>query len=133
MIAGAIALVCGSRRSFADQANADGMPGPWYLLSASGDEVRVPQHRMDLRFWSESGELKGAIVSRRNGGTEMPLAKSAFDGSTLQLAMQAPSGKSQAEMPTLVMTRNGNKFEGYWTDTSGTKIGPPLKLVRARK
>ena len=135
MIAGGIAFLFGGHRGFAarppeSRANLDGIAGEWSLLRATDNEIVVPQHRMDLRFWSESGELKGAILSQRNDGTEMPLAISEFDGSTLQFKMKAPSGKSQAEMPTMVMTKNGGNFEGYWADGAGEKIGPKLKLVR---
>ena len=135
MIAGEIVFLFGGHRGFAanppeTQADLDGIAGEWSLLRATDNEMVVPQHRMDLRFWNESGELKGAILSQRNDGTEMPLATSEFDGSTLRFKMKAPSGKSQAEMPTMVMTRSGGNFEGYWADRSGAKIGPKLKLVR---
>jgi hypothetical protein len=33
----------------------------------------------------------------------------------------------------MVMTSNGVRFEGSWTNGAGEKIGRPLKLVRAMK
>ncbi len=54
-----------------------------------------------------------------------------FDGELLQLEMVAPEGKSQTEMPHLVMRVAGNKLFGQWQQ-SGTPVGPLLKLVPAR-
>jgi hypothetical protein len=65
--------------------------GDWHLTSMTDDENMPSQHHMDLRFKESSGELKGAIVSRRDG-TETSLASAQFDGSTLRLKMVAPPG-----------------------------------------
>jgi hypothetical protein len=45
LIAGCVALK-------ASESPQDGgsIEGEWHLLSTGDDEVRVPQHRMDLRF-----------------------------------------------------------------------------------
>ena len=130
MIAGGSVFVLCGNRTFA--ADTDSILGDWHLSGAADDEVNVPQHRMDLRFRTVSGELKGAILSR-NDRSEIPLASSAFDGSTLRFRMEAPNGKTPAEMPTMVMTWNGARFKGAWTNGSGQKTGPELKLVRCGK
>src|ERR1044071_8808832 len=94
-------------RAFA--ADTDAILGAWRLLDPAADEAKLPQHRMDLRFKNESGELKGAIVSRRDG-TEIPLASAKFDGTTLRFQMVAPNGRTQTEMPVMVMTESGGAF-----------------------
>ena len=130
MIAGWGVFALPGSRTFA--ADTDSILGEWHLLGATDDEVRVPHHRMDLRFRTVSGELKGAILSR-NDRSEIPLVNSVFDGSTLRFRMEAPNGKTPAEMPTMVMTWNGARFKGAWTNGSGQKTGPELKLVRAAR
>ena len=45
----------------------------------------------------------------------------------------APNGKTQSEMPTMVMTWTGVKFEGTWTNGAAAMTGPRLKLVLAEK
>jgi hypothetical protein len=125
-------MVCGGRVA-RGQSGTAGMEGTWYLLGMYDDERRIPQHRMDLRFWSESGVLRGAILSRRNDGTELPLVRVETDGNTLRFQMTAPDGKSQAEMPTMTMTRNGDRWDGYWVSPAGAQVGNPLKLVPAGK
>jgi hypothetical protein len=137
MIACGIAFVSSGNLVFAlnppeGPADTDAIQGEWHLLDPAADEVNVPQHRMDLRFKKSSGELKGAILSRRDG-SEIPLASSEFDGSTLRFTMAAPKGKTQSEMPIMVMTWTGVKFEGYWKNGAGETMGPKLKLVRATK
>lgn len=129
MVAGGIAGVCG-KRAFA--ADTEAILGEWHLLALGDNEVKVPQHRMDLRFKGVSGKLKGAILNR-NDRSEIPLASSEFDGSTLRFQMEGPGGKTQTEMPTMVMAANGARFEGSWTNAAGEKMGPPLKLVPATK
>jgi hypothetical protein len=114
------------------QNGLDAVAGDWRLLDAAAAEATVPQHRIDLRFSLASGTLKGAILSRA-GGAEMPLANAGFDGSTLRFQMQAPSGRAQSDMPTMVMIRNGGKFEGHWTNGAGQPVGPALKLIKAGK
>jgi hypothetical protein len=41
------------------------------------------------------------------------------------------------EIPTLIMKLVDDRFEGYWTNSSGEKLGgplaPKLKMVRYRK
>ena len=61
------------------------------------------------------------------------MASSGFDGATLRFQMALPKYQTQGEMPTMVMTMNGGKFEGSWTNGAGHKMGPILKLVRATK
>ena len=136
MILGTVASVFAGREVKAsnaprDPSDADGVLGDWHLLRATENEVKIPAHRMDLRFEESAGRLKGAVLSR-NDGSEIPLGSSEFDGSTLRFQMAAPAGKKQAEMPTMVMTRSGAKFEGYWTNSTGERVEPRLKLVRAR-
>ncbi|MDR3698392.1 MAG: hypothetical protein P4L56_02080 [Candidatus Sulfopaludibacter sp.] len=132
MIAGGVAMVCGGQ-AVRGQAGTAEIAGTWYLLGINDDERRIPQHRMDLRFWSESGVQRGAIVSRRNDGTEFALVRVESDGHTLRFQMTAGDGKSQAEMPTMTMTRNGDRWDGYWVSPAGAKVGYPLKLVPAAK
>jgi len=127
MIGGAIFL--GGNTCFA--ADIRTVEGDWHLLAVNDDEINVPQHRMDMRFRNNSGALTGAIVSR-NDASEIALASAGFEGSTLHFQMEAPAGRTQAEMPTMIMTWNGNRFEGSWTSASGEKTGPVLKLVKAR-
>jgi len=62
---------------------------------------------------------------------QIPLASVQFDGSVLRLQMQAPEGKTQTEMPTLVMRTTNDKFEGCWMKSATEQLGPNLKLVRA--
>jgi len=85
-IACGIALAFGGYPGFAwnaaeSQADTNTILGDWYLLASTG--VNMPLHHMDLRFKNVSGELRGAIVSRVDG-SEIPLASSEFDGSTLR-------------------------------------------------
>lgn len=127
LIAAGVMLLCATHGSYA--ADADAILGDWHLLLPSDDEVQVPSHRMDLRFKSEAGQLKGAILNR-NDGSEIPLASAAFDGTALHFQMLAPSGKAQSDMPTMVMNVDGRKFEGAWTNAAGEKLGPTFKLVR---
>jgi hypothetical protein len=104
--------------------------GKWHLLGEKENEVHIPQHRMDLLFKEDNGYLRGAIINR-NDGSEIPLAKVVFTGSTLHVQMHAPSGKDQAEMGTLVMiVSTDHKFEGYWRNPEGAPMGPKLKLIR---
>ena len=84
-------MVCGGGVA-RSQSGTAGMVGTWYLLSIDDDERHIPRHRMDLRFWSETGVLRGAIVSRRNDGTEFPLVRVESDGNTLRFQMTAPAG-----------------------------------------
>lgn len=97
---------------------SDSITGDWHLIGSNDDEVRVPQHRVDLRFHTTENGFRGAIVSHRDG-SEIPLESVVMDGDTLRIRMGGPA--------TLVLTRDGEKFIGNWT---GSEIG--LKLVRAR-
>lgn len=106
--------------------------GKWHLLDEGADEVNIPHHRMDLVFKMESNQLRGAILNRNNGA-EIPLAAVEFDGATLRLRMQASEDESHTTLPTLVMTMTGEKLEGYWMKSETEKMGPMLKLVRAKK
>src|SRR5438045_1319468 len=91
----------------------DWLDGDWHELDLNADEQHIPQHRMDLRFAAREGRLRGAILNR-NTGDEIPLAGVAFDGRELRFQMDPPPGRSPAEMPWMVMTRVGDKFEGRW-------------------
>jgi hypothetical protein len=125
-IALGILLAFGSHAS--EQVTA--VLGDWHLIEASADSSPIPEHRMDLRFQNSAGGLRGAILSRRDG-SEIALANSEFDGSTLRFQLRAPDGRAQTEMPIMMMTRVGDNFEGMWTDSAGQAMGPRLKLVRA--
>ena len=109
----------------------EAIDGKWHLLAEEEDEVHIPRHRMDFVFYSEGGRFRGAIFNRNNG-QEIPLASLQFDGSVLRLQMQAPEGKAQAGMPTLVMQRTHDKFEGCWMAKGRRYPGPNLKLVKAK-
>jgi len=106
------------------------LTGKWHLLDSAADELQIPQHRMDLVFDATGSCLKGAILSRIDA-KEFPLAVIEFEGATLRLQMEAPNGKSQADMPWLVMTLAKDKFEGYWLNSATKATGPKLKLIRA--
>ena len=109
---------------------SEAIAGKWHLVDRAADEAHVPSHRVDLVFYSEGGRLRGAILNRLNG-QGIPLASLEFDGSVLRLLMQAPEGRFQAEMPTLVMRTINDKFEGCWMKAGTEQLGPNLKLVRA--
>ena len=110
----------------------DWLHGDWHQLHLDADEHDIPQHRMDLRFATREGTLRGAILNRNNGD-EIPLAAAAFDGAVLRYQMAPPpQGPVPAEMPWMVMTRIADKFEGRWETSPGVAVGPTLKLVRAR-
>ena len=125
----------GSRANSLNQlqskGNGNDILGKWHLLDEAADENNIPDHRMDLLFKIDIGQLRGAILNR-NTGEEIPLAEVKFDGSTLQLQMRAPTGTDQAAMPTLMMTKSNDKFEGHWRKSRSEIIGPKLKLVRVK-
>ncbi len=112
-------------------SHSEAIAGKWHLVDEVADEVHVPLHRLDLMFHSEGGRLRGAILNRING-QEIPLASLQFDGSVLRLQMQAQEGKTQAEMPMLVMRTTHDKFEGCWMNSATERLGPNLKLVKAK-
>jgi hypothetical protein len=102
----------------ANQAETAPITGDWHLIGASEGAFPLPQHRMDLRFKQVDGGLAGAILSRRDG-SEIPLANAELSGDTLRVRIQGGPA-------TLVMTRRGDHFEGYWTGSALVQ----LKLVR---
>jgi hypothetical protein len=108
--------------------DAPGISGDWHMLGVAESESPVPNHRVDLRFKTSNGVLQGAIINRNNG-SEIPLALCELQGATLRFQMTAPSGQSQAALPIMVMTANGDRFEGAWNSVPG----PRFKLVRAQK
>ena len=112
-------------------ATSDWLQGDWHLVDLATDEQHIPQHRMDLRFAVRRKTLDGAFLNR-NTGDEIPLAAAAFNGAELRYQMTPAPGRTQAEMPWMVMTRIGDRFEGRWETSPGVPIGPTLKLVRAR-
>ena len=112
--------------------SAIALDGLWHLVSDSWSGGPVPQHRMDLRFWTENGVLKAAVVSRTTG-LDMPMVQDVtFDGSVLRLQLVAPEGRTQDEMPFLTMEECDDAFRGPWMQ-GGEELGPPLKLVPAPK
>lgn len=100
--------------------------GVWYLVDAGEDESRIPQHRVELKFRREFGDLGGSIVNR-NTGTDIPLAMSEFDGGLLRFRMAAPAGQTTAELPVMTMRWDGARFVGYWSSAGA----PQMKLIRA--
>jgi hypothetical protein len=112
-------------------ATHDWLHGDWHQLDVDADEHDIPDHRMDLRFASHDGTLRGAILNR-NTGDEIPLAAAAFDGAVLRYQMAPPPGHTAPALPWMVMTRVADKFEGRWETAPGVAVGPIMKLVRAR-
>ena len=104
--------------------------GRWHLVAAECPENEIPDHRVDFVFHDEPGELRGAILSRRDG-TEIPLQAVAFCGVELRLKMSVAPGQPAADPPFLVMAAVAGRFEGGW-DTPGTEH-IRLKLIRARE
>ena len=47
------------------------------------------------------------------------LASAQFDGSTLRFKMVAQPGRTSAQMPTMVMTRAGEKVRGLLDESCG--------------
>ena len=109
-------------------ADLASLRGDWHMLGLAESEAPVPNHRVDLRFKTVNGVLQGAMLDRNNG-SEMPLPLCELQGDTLRFQMAAPAGKSQADMPVMVMTASGDRFEGAWNNVPG----PKFKLVRAQK
>ncbi len=118
-------FIFGAALAGRSQAENPDITGRWHLLSSSESESPLPQHRMDLRFWRESGAWKGAILSRRNDGNEFPLAMVQLGGATLRFQMTMPAGQAQSDAATMVMTRQGEHWVGRWTPGAGQE----LKLV----
>ena len=108
----------------------DALSGDWHLVDASAPDQPLPQHRMDLRFEGTETQFRAAILNRVNG-EEIPLAKAVWNGADLRLQMYAPHGQAQANMPWLVMTRIGARFEGRWHSHEGDPMGRALKLIQA--
>src|SRR6185369_11253957 len=107
------ACLCGSVL-VAWQSQADPVLGDWHILLPADDEVQIPEHRMDVRFKLQSGELVGAVLNRRDG-SEIPLHTTFFDGTTLRFQMRSTSPVPQADMPFMVMKMVRGRFEGAWT------------------
>ena len=57
--------------------------GTWHLLHEAGNEVDIPDHRMDLRFRAEPGRLYAAVLSRTSG-EELVASHASFDGDVLR-------------------------------------------------
>lgn len=125
-----IALLCGASAQTAAAPNA--VIGDWYMVEAPafGAKDAPHPHSIDLRFRMSEGTLKGAILSKIDH-SESPLAMSQFDGATLRFQQVADTGKSQAEMPVMVMPWNGLRFQGSWTKGTVEMAGPKFKLVRS--
>lgn len=108
-------MVLGAALYGQSQSDSVTITGRWHLLAAAASQPPLLSHYVDLRFWKESDTWKGAVISRRDGTTLYALAAVSMDGSTLRFQMTAPAGKAQSEMPTMVMTRHGERWEGKWT------------------
>jgi hypothetical protein len=113
------------------QRGSVNIAGKWYLTDLATDEAVVPEHRVDFIFYNEGDRYRGAVLLR--SGVENPLAALEFDGTKLRLQMKAPTGKSQDEMPSLMVDFTNNRFEGYYYNSANALIGPKLKLVRFPK
>ena len=113
----------------ATQGSIEKIIGKWYLIDIYTPDTPLPEHRMDVIFTTEGGDLKGAIIDLNNG-TEIPLAKAQYVADVLELQMIAPKGKEQSTMPRLVMEQKENRFEGYWVSSTKEKMGQKLKLIR---
>jgi hypothetical protein len=92
-----LSLVFGRRGGRANSLNqlqskgtGNDILGKWHLLDEAADENHIPDHRMDLLFKNDIGQLRGAILNR-NTGEEIQFAEVQFDGSTLQIQMRAPT------------------------------------------
>lgn len=108
----------------------DSLSGDWHLLDASAPDQPLPQHRMDLRLEGTDTHFRAAILNRVNG-EEVPFARAVWNGSELRLQMHPPPGQEQPNMPWLVMTRIGTRFEGRWFGQQGDPMEPALKLIQA--
>jgi len=107
------------------------LDGRWHLVAAECPDDQIPQHRVDLIFHDEPTGLRGAILSRGDGSSEIPLHSVVFTGVELRLKMFAAPDQPAADPPFLVMAPVADHFEGGW-DMPGTEH-IRLKLVRARK
>ena len=107
----------------------ESLDGRWHLVAAECPEDQIPHHRVDLVFHDELPGLRGAILSRGDGG-EIPLQAIVFNGTELRLKMSPASGQPAGDAPFLVMAAVADRFEGGW-DMPGTEH-IRLKLVRAR-
>ena len=114
---------------YAYDVSADSISGSWHLLDASASGQGAAD-RIDLRLVARDGLLRGT-ATHRSTGDEMMLASAMFDGSTLRVRMMAPPSRRQADMPWLVMTAIGPRFEGHWRNQDGETVGPKLKMIRA--
>src|SRR5688572_5861281 len=106
------------------------LAGRWHLVAAECPEDQMPEHRVDLVFYDEPTELRGAIVSRVDD-REMPLHTVILNGPELRLRMSVPQAQPDVDLPYLVMRALADRFEGAW-NTPGTEH-IRLKLVRAQK
>jgi hypothetical protein len=111
----------------------------WLLLGAEVNPENKPVHGVRLVFHDESTGLRGACVNWVTG-EEVPLASLHFDGSTMELQMAEPDEAAKAAYggtPTLAMKLIDDRFEGYWTNSTGEKLGgplaPKLKMVRQQQ
>jgi hypothetical protein len=103
----------------------DWLPGLWHLVDEGADEQNIPQHRVDIRLYSEAGQLRAAGINRNNG-QESLYAAATFDGLTLRLK-RTPSSNVW-----LVMHWNGRRFDGDWRDDANQPPGPQIKLKLIR-
>lgn len=118
---------------YAQMATPRPAAGVWHLVPADTDEQAIPNHRMDIRLYTDATPFRAAVVNRVTS-EDMPYAASTFDGRTLRLQMRAQSGRTQAEMPWLSMEWDGSRFDGEYVDASGAPIagGVKFKLIHAR-
>ena len=108
----------------------EALSGSWHLVGRAANEVKIPGHRMDLRFDLAAGQFRAAVLCRETGEEMLMIHGASFDGAVLRLQMVAPQGTAQAEMPLLVMRVDGMKLFGHW-HRGGVPVGPQLKLVRS--
>jgi len=105
--------------------------GTWHLLHEATDERDLPSHRMDFHFEQRDGQLRAAVLSRATGERMSMIHEVSFDGRKLRLQMLPPAGRTQGDMPLLVMTVAGSTLRGGW-QYNDVQLGPGLKLVRGQ-
>ena len=101
------------------------MSGLWHLLLLEDDEVNIPGHRAAIRLWLPPMQVRAATLMP--GSIEgRPFTETSFDGRTLRIRQRPDNW--------LVMTWNGQRFEGGSVDDKGQPVpgARPMKLIPAK-
>lgn len=101
--------------------------GRWHLVPADADIADTSVHRVTFDIREGDEGLYGVVVGRFRD-MELPLQTLNFDGTTLRLQMTPPAGRPIDALPFLVMTWNGERFDGQWDMPSAAHLH--LKMVR---